>query len=160
MCNNRTSGARFSAGILSRMQRSDTPPDDHLASLPDAVRDDMTRLDAAISRVMHGLDRVVWEGKFWGGSEQRIIGYGDYRYTARDRSEVDWFIVGLAAQKNHLSVYVSAVEDGAYLTRRYADRLGKVKVGSSAISFKRLADVDLDVLLELVARSRELMAPA
>jgi hypothetical protein len=35
-----------------------------------------------------------------------------------------------------------------------------VKAGSSVISFKRLADVDLDVLVELVARAREIMAPA
>ena len=142
------------------MHRSDTDPDAYLASLPDPVRDDMTQLDAAISKVMGGLDRVLWEGIFWGGSEQRIIGYGGYRYVGRDKKEGDWFIVGLAAQKSYLSVYVSAAEDGAYLARTYANRLGNVKAGSSVISFKRLADLDLDVLVELVARAREIMAPA
>jgi len=134
-------------------------PDAYLAALPDAIRDDMKQLDAAISKAMGGLDRVLWEGIFWGGSEQRIIGYGQYRYVGRDKKEGDWFIVGLAAQKTYLSVYVSAAEDGVYLARKYADRLGKAKVGSSVISFKRLADIDLDVLLELVARAREIMAP-
>ena len=142
------------------MHRSDMNPDAYLASLPDPVRDDMTQLDAAISKVMGGLDRALWEGIFWGGSEQRIIGYGHYRYVGRDKKEGDWFIVGLAAQKNYRSVYVSAAEDGVYLVKKYADRLGKAKLGSSVISFKRLADVDLDVLVELVARAREIMAPA
>jgi hypothetical protein len=69
---------------------------------------------------------------------------------------VDWFVAGLAAQKNYITVFVTAVEDGAYLVERFSDRLGKVKVGRSTISFKRLAQVDLRVLLELVARAREL----
>jgi hypothetical protein len=72
---------------------------------------------------------------------------------------VDWFIAGLAAQKNYITVFVTAVEEGAYLAERYADRLGKVKVGRTTVSFKRLADVDLKVLLELIRRAREL-APA
>ena len=94
----------------------------------------------------------------WGGTEQRIVGYGSYRYVNASGADVDWFVVGLAMQKSHLSLYVNAVEDGAYLVKRYADRLGKVKVGSANVTFKRLSDVELDVLLEMVARARELLA--
>ena len=58
------------------MQRSSTSPDEHIASLPDEVREDIATLDAAIVSAMPGEERVLWEGKFWGGTDQRIIGYG------------------------------------------------------------------------------------
>jgi len=139
------------------MQRSSTSPDDFIASLPDGVRDDIAILDAQLSQVFAGHERVLWEGPMWGGTDQRIIGYGAYRYEGRSGATGDWFVVGLAVQKAHLSLYVSAAEDGQYLAKRYADRLGRVKVGSANITFKRLADVELPVLLEVVERARDLM---
>jgi hypothetical protein len=142
------------------MQRSTTSPEDHIASLPDAVRDDIATLDAELTRIFAGHERVLWEGPMWGGTHQRIIGYGDYTQVSRSGASVDWFVVGLAVQKAHLSLYVSAAEDGQYLAKRYADRLGKVKVGSANVAFKRLADVDLPVVIEMAERARDLMAEA
>lgn len=139
------------------MQRSSTPPDDFIATLPDAVRDDIAMLDAQIARIFEGHERVLWEGVFWGGTTQHIIGYGSYHYRGRSGAEGEWFVVGLAAQKAHLSLYVNAVEDGQNLPKRYAERLGKVKVGSGNVAFKRLADLDLPVALEMVERARDLM---
>ncbi len=142
------------------MERTDRPPDEHIASLPDAVRDDIAILDAQIARIFEGHERVLWEGVFWGGTSQSIIGYGSYHYKGRSGAEGEWFVVGLAAQKSHLSLYVSGAEDGQSLARRYADRLGKVKVGSGNVTFKRLADLDLPVSLEMVERARDVMAEA
>jgi hypothetical protein len=139
------------------MQRSTTTPDEHIASLPDEVRDDIATLDTAIVRAMSGEERVLWEGRFWGGSDQRIIGYGAYTYTGRSGASGEWFIVGLAVQKNYLSLYVNAAEDGTNLGKRYAPRLGKVKAGSANLQFKRAGDIDLDVLAEMVTRARELV---
>lgn len=139
------------------MQRSSTTPDDHIASLPDPVRGDIAALDAELTRIFAGHARVLWDGPMWGGTHQRIIGYGDYTQVSRSGDKVDWFVVGLAVQKAHLSLYVSAAEDGQYLAKRYADRLGKVKVGSANVTFKRLADLDLPVALEMAERARDLM---
>jgi hypothetical protein len=139
------------------MQRTDTDPDAIIEAAPEALRADFASLDARISEVMSGLPRVAWEGVFWGGSQQRIIGYGEYHYRGRSGAEGEWFIVGLAAQKQYLSLYVNAAEDGEYLIKRYADRLGKVKAGSANVTFRRLADVELEVLLEMVARARAVM---
>jgi hypothetical protein len=136
------------------MQRSPLDPDVFIASLPDDVREDVAALDAEIGAAMAGQERVLWEGVMWGGTEQRIIGYGSLRSVNRSGVEVDWFLVGLARQKDHLSVYVNAVEDGAYVVGRYADRLGKVKVGSAVISFRRLSDLELPVLREMLAATR------
>ena len=132
-------------------------PDEHIGSLPEGVRQDIATLDARIADVMAGHERVLWEGKFWGGTQQRIIGYGSYRYKGRSGAEGEWFVVGLAAQKNYLSLYVNAAEEDGHLIRRYADRLGKVKAGSANVTFKRLADIELSVVEEMVARARDLM---
>ena len=59
--------------------------------------------------------------------------------------------------RRHLSLYVSAADHGEYLTKRYADRLGKVKVGSANVTFRRLSDLDLPVALEMAERARDLM---
>jgi len=141
------------------MQRSETSPDDFLASLPDEVRADMVAVDRALAPAFAGDERVVWEGPFWGGTQQHIIGYGSYHYRGRSGAEGEWFVVGLAAQKSYFSLYVNAAEDGESLGERYASRLGKVKAKRANIQFKRASDLDIDVLGELAARARELSPP-
>jgi len=86
----------------------------------------------------------------WGGTDQTILGCGRYDYVNTSGDEVHWFLIGLANQKSYLSLYVNAVRDGRYLGQVYADRLGKVKVGSASISIRKLADIDLAVLAEML----------
>jgi hypothetical protein len=118
----------------------------------------MRVLDGAIAGVMAGHDRYLIEGRFWGGSDQEIIAYG--RHTQRNRSgkTVEWHIAGLALQKNYLSVYINALEDDQYLVERYAHTLGKVRTGKSSVSFRELDDIDLDALLSLIARARDILS--
>ncbi len=115
----------------------------------------MERVDSVLSKVMEGHSRVLWGGKFWGGTEQSIIGYGDLIYERPGKETVEWFVVGLAPQKNYNSIYVNARDEDGYLIQRYADRLGKVKVRSAAITFKRADDLDLTVLEEVVKLARD-----
>jgi hypothetical protein len=136
------------------MQKSRTSPDVYIASLPDDVRGDLEALDRLISEVLTGQERVLWEGVFWGGSEQRIIGYGATRYVGRSGASGEWFVVGLARQKAYFSLYVNAADADGYLLRQFAGRLGKVKAGSANVTFKRLADIDQDALRELLVRVR------
>ena len=138
------------------MERTDRDIAEYIASLPDDVRDDIAALDAVISTVMGGLAKHLWVGKLWGGSDQEIIGYGLQTNRRSDKREVTWFVVGLAVQKNYLSVYVNAVEDRMYLSEKYGSDLGKVKVGKSSISFAGVDDIDLDKLDALVRRARDL----
>jgi hypothetical protein len=139
------------------MERTDVDPDDFIASLPEPLRTDLGTVDSVLSRVMKGHSRVLWGGTFWGGSEQSIIGYGDYTYQRSDKKPVDWFIVGLASQKNYNSIYINASDDDGYVIQKYADRLGKVKVRSAAVTFKSADDVDLAVLEEVATLARDRM---
>ncbi len=139
------------------MHKTDRNPDDFLAQLDDAYRTDMIDLDRRIAAAMPGAERALWEGRFWGGTDQRIIGYGDYAYTQSRGKVVDWFINGLALQKHYISVYIHAVESGKYLAEAHGKEVGKVKTGKSSISFRSLDDIDIDTLIALVERSYALM---
>ncbi|HEY5856839.1 MAG TPA: DUF1801 domain-containing protein [Aldersonia sp.] len=138
------------------MERTNADPDAVVTASAVERREDMQALDEVIRECLPGRSRAVWTGKFWGGTDQAIIGYGDIVQDRPRGPSVAWFAVGLAAQQRHCSVYVNAVDDGQYLIAAYSDRLGKVKVGAAAISIRRLADVDLDVLRELLCRADEL----
>lgn len=142
------------------MERTDRSVDDFVASLPEAVRTDIAALDEMIADVMAGHARELYEGKFWGGSHQEIIGYGRMRSQRAGRSDVEWFGVGLALQKNYFSVYVSAVEGGRYIAETYGPDLGKVKVGKSVISFSSLDDVDTTRFRTLLERARDVSTEA
>jgi hypothetical protein len=141
------------------VEKTDADADEYLASLPSGARDTMRDLDALIRQAMPGRSRSVWTGRFWGGTDQTIIGYGDLRRPRPRGPDVEWFAVGLALQKSYVSVYVNAVEDGRSLAKAHADRLGKVRVGSASISFRQLADVDLAALADLLRRADELTRP-
>lgn len=135
------------------MERTDKSVDEHLASLDGRRGAEIRRLDAAIVERLPDAERHLYEGKMWGGTDQEIIGYGVLDYTNRSGDEVRWFLVGLAGQKNYISMYVNAVKDGAYLLRQYDKRLGKAKVGSASISFATIDDIDFDTLMDLVAEA-------
>jgi len=71
-------------------------------------------------------------------------------YENRSGQSVEWFVVGLAEQRNYISIYVNATKGGKYLLEDYESRLGKAKIGRASVSIKSIADVDLDVLMDLV----------
>ncbi|WP_278234865.1 hypothetical protein [Isoptericola sp. AK164] len=133
------------------MHRTTEDVDAFLAG--DDVSPDMVRTDAVVREMLPALSRTLWRGVFWGGTEQAIVGYGDIVQPRPRGADVEWFLVGLAQQRRHLSLYVNAVADGAYLTRAYADRLGRAKVGAASIAFTRLDDLDDAVLREMLARA-------
>lgn len=87
------------------------------------------------------------EPKMWGGS---IVGFGSYHYKYASGREGDAPITGFSPRKQALTIYIM----GGF--EQYDDllaKLGKHTTGSSCLYVKRLSDVDLDVLRELVTKS-------
>lgn len=62
-----------------------------------------------------------------------ILGYGLYHYKYASGREGDWFVAGLASQKNYASLYIYACDKDGYLAENNQGRLGKVSVGRSCI---------------------------
>ena len=86
-----------------------------------------------------------------------MLGYGLYHYKYASGREGDWFVVGLASQKNYVSLDICACDKDGYLAENNQSRLGKVSVGRSCIRFKELEDLNLKVALELIGKAAVLM---
>jgi len=141
------------------MQITPRTPEAVLAEVePHDTRVLMTRLDEHIRRALPSRATRVWEGTFWGGTRQVIVGYGDLAQQRRG-GVVQWFVVGLAPQKHGASLYVNAVRDGTYLIHAYGKRLGKVKLGAASIAIRKLDDLDLDVLSDMLREAHRLCPP-
>lgn len=139
------------------MKKTTANPEDLIKSLPDGVRQDMQALDKMIRKVLPKDKVTVWGGTFWGGSTQTIIGYGDLTMHRSTGEPVEWFKIGLAMQKNYISIYLNTTEDGDYVVRKYGKELGpKVKTGASNISFKKLEDVNLPKLQQMLDTAKQL----
>jgi uncharacterized protein YdhG (YjbR/CyaY superfamily) len=82
-----------------------------------------------------------------------MLGYGSFKYKNYKKEIVDWPTVALASQKNYMSLYVCAVEDGDYIAEKNKDKLGKVSVGKSCIRFKKLEDLNLDEVGKVIKKA-------
>lgn len=85
-----------------------------------------------------------------------MLGYGSFPYLNSKKQKVEWPVLALASQKNYISLYVCAVDNGQYVAEKHKKELGKVSVGKSCIRFKKLEDVNLPALkkvLQFAAKS-------
>jgi hypothetical protein len=107
---------------------------------------ELRRVDELVTAAAPGIDRQLVPV----GSGQ-MLGYGLMPYRPRSAKETTlWPLIALAAQKRHLSLYVCAVVDGAYLAEARAERLGKVSCGKSCVRFTSLDKVDTAEVSALV----------
>lgn len=82
-----------------------------------------------------------------------MLGYGSFKYKNYKKEIIDWPVVALANQKNYISVYVCAVDNGVYIAEKHKSALGKVSVGKSCIRIKKLEDVHLPALKEVIKKA-------
>ncbi|MEU4428931.1 DUF1801 domain-containing protein [Actinoplanes sp. NPDC024001] len=111
----------------------------YLATVTDAKRRADAEAACALMAEVTGAEPTMW------GSA--IIGFGTYHYKYASGREGDWPAVALSPRKQALTLYLSSGFEG------YDDlmsRLGPHRTGKSCLYLKRLADVDQDVLRELV----------
>ncbi len=85
--------------------------------------------------------------KMWGSS---MVGFGTYHYKYASGREGDWFLAGFSPRKQNLTLYVMSGFNGH---DEIMKKLGSFKTGSSCIYVKRLSDIDLSALKELVRKS-------
>ena len=66
------------------------------------------------------------------------------------RPLVTWPIVGLALQKNYISLYTSVVKDGAPITDGYKGMLGGLRAGRGNFSFVTAGQLNQDAVVGLL----------
>jgi hypothetical protein len=93
--------------------------------------------------------RVTGEpAKMWGPS---IVGFGQYHYKSeRSSQEGDWMITGFSPRKQNLTLYFL---DGFDTHAELLGKLGKYKTSKGCLYINKLADVDMNILEQLVEKS-------
>lgn len=118
---------------------TDASVDDFLSTItPEKKQLDSQALDALFRRI------TGWNPVMWGPS---MIGYGSYHYRYESGREGDFLATGFAPRKANLSIHIMP---GYQDYSAILDRLGKHKIGKSCLYLNKLADVDMDVLEELI----------
>jgi hypothetical protein len=84
------------------------------------------------------------------------IGYGAYMHTFADKSIREVFQIGISANTRGISVYIMGIRNTMNLAENFGERIGKAKITGYCIAFKKLEDINLEVLEEAVRRGVEL----
>jgi hypothetical protein len=78
------------------------------------------------------------------------LAYGPFRYRYASGREGDSHLITVMDRKGYIAMYVNSAEEDVYVAERFADRLPKGSIGKSCVRIKRLDDLDLDAVRELV----------
>ncbi len=121
------------------------PHEGSVSAFLDSVADERKRADSyAVLALMQEVTGE--EPRMWGPG---IVGFGAYRYRYESGREGEWPLTGFSPRKQNLTLYIMPGFD------RYEalmERLGRYRTGKSCLYLKRLEDVDVGVLRELVDR--------
>ncbi len=112
-----------------------------------AVQDKNKREDAIT--LLNIFKEITKEpAKMWGPS---MIGFGMYHYKSeRSSQEGDWMLTGFSPRKTALTLYVLS---GAENNTELLNKLGKHKTGVGCLYIKKLSDVDVNVLKQLISEN-------
>lgn len=88
-----------------------------------------------------------YPAKMWGTS---IIGFGSYHYKYASGHEGDAPLVGFSPRKAKISLYFAT---GDTKREELLERFGKHTTGKACVYINKIADIDVDVLKELITQS-------
>lgn len=126
----------------NKTKPTDVSVAEHLAAIADeARRADCATLDKLMRKVTRHKPRM------WGPT---IVGYGRYKYTYESGHSGESCLAGFAPRKGDISIYFfpEYPDRDALLAR-----LGKHKMGKACLYVRRLSDIDLSVLEQMVSAS-------
>ena len=110
------------------------------------VTDENVRADCY--RLIGIMEKICGQpAKMWGTA---IIGFGSYHYRYDSGHEGDMCLIGFSPRKANITLYVLCGFEGqdALLAN-----LGKYKASGGCLHIKKLADVDMPVLENLIAKA-------
>ena len=121
-----------------------TSVDEYVSSLDDPQTAQDTR---TLMAIMHGI--AGEEPQLWNVG---TIGYGTYHFNYDSGREGDGHAAGFYPRKNKMTVYLM---DGTARHSELLSRLGKHTTSRVCVYFRRLSDVDLGVLEQLIRESHD-----
>jgi hypothetical protein len=125
-----------------KTKQTEASVEDFLNGVEDEkVREDCRKISAMMS------EATASEPKMWGAN---IVGFGSQHLKYASGRELDWLIVGFSPRKANITLYLTYAEEW---NEELLAKLGKHKTGKGCLYFKRLKDVDEDVLRKLIDES-------
>jgi hypothetical protein len=129
----------------------------YLAFDPDRTAD-LAQLHAAMRKAAPSLKRHFHAGTPAGeaGMRMTMIGYGAFRYAIKSGKTTSWPVIGVALQKNYISVYVAVTRGGKPLVPCYAGKLGELRMGGNNFSFAAFGDLNTPAVAALFAEAADI----
>lgn len=126
--------------------------EEYITSHKEPKRSDLENLHQIILELMPKCKLWFLDGK---NDENKIvsnpnIGYGIHLMKYADGKTRDFYKIGLSANTTGISVYIMGIEDKKYLANTFGEKIGKASVTSYCIKFKKLDDINIDVLKEAI----------
>ena len=130
---------------------------DYIASHPEPKRGDIETLHRAIRVQMPKCRLWFLDGKDSDGKivSNPSIGYGLQAIKYADGTTKDFYRIGLSANTAGISVYILGLKDKKHLAKAYARAIGKASITGYCIKFRKLSDIDLDVLCAAIRHGAE-----
>ena len=125
----------------NKTKPTDASVDEFIDQLTNKRRREDALTSLALYKEITGLPAVMW------GSS--IIGFGIKHYTVKSGREESMPTAGFSPRKANMTFYVGNSFEGA--EELYA-QLGKHKKSVACLYINKLADVDLDILREIITR--------
>lgn len=126
-----------------------TTHEEYIAQVEEKRREDIQRLHDLVREEAAELEPTMEFG---------MLGYGKYHYRYASGREGDWMKIGIANNKQYISLYCCAADERGYVAERYRKRLPKANIGKSCVRFKRLSDLDQAALKDLVRETATIEA--
>lgn len=120
----------------------------YIAIQSEPKRSDMQELHRIILEVMPKCKLWFLDGKDDEGQpvSNPNIGYGFQTIKYADGKTREFYQIGISANTTGISVYILGIKDKKYLAQTYGKALGKASVTGYCIKFKRLKDINIDIL--------------
>lgn len=124
----------------------------YITSQPESKRSDMQTLHRLMLEIMPACKLWFLDGKDGDGKtvSNPNIGYGLQTMKYADGKTKEFYQIGLSANTSGISVYILGIDDKKYLAETFGKTLGKASVTGYCIKFKKLQDINMEVLEEAV----------
>jgi hypothetical protein len=126
---------------------------DYIAAQPEPKRADMQELHGIILGIMPDCKLWFLDGRDESGKvvSNPNIGYGIQTLNYADAKSREFYQIGMSANTTGISVYIMGIKDKKYLAEKYGKKIGKASVTGYCIKFRKLKDIDVDILVDAMS---------
>lgn len=125
--------------MAAKTQKTDVDPRKFIETIEHKQRKADSEILLPIFEEITGEKAVMWG--------ESIVGFGEYTFTYKSGRSGNWPKTGFAPRKQNMTLYIL---DGIKDQQEKLALLGKHKTSVSCVYINKLADIDMEVLKDLI----------